>query len=292
MNLEDETEDKPPYAVKVDFSFEESSLSKYAHEDAGAQREKSESAPQEQETTKEPEPEVKTEEVQPEVKQPEVIQPTTPTVVEVPKPDIKLPTPVISQPVEEESPVVTSVPKPTPVPTKPAPTKTSPANTNPNTTGSTTGTSTQKPSTVDGNPGGTGKSNAGTGAGKDSGNDGDAGLGNTSDGTGEFDGNGNNTIFGRKIISRNEALIKAALNNSGTVSVKTCINQAGTVTFVEIMPELTTVRDKVQLKKYLQAALSYKFQADRTAAKEQCGKITFKLDNSVNNKLRATSFKK
>ena len=58
MNLEDETEDKPPYAVKVDFSFEESSLSKYAHEDAGAQREKSESAPQEQETTKEPELEV------------------------------------------------------------------------------------------------------------------------------------------------------------------------------------------------------------------------------------------
>ena len=99
--------------------------------------------------------------MQPEVNNREVIQPTTPTVVEVPKPDIKLPTPVISQTSRRRIPVVTSVPKPTPVPTKPAPTKTSPANTtkynrlyhrniNP------------KPSTVDGNLGGTGKSNAGT----------------------------------------------------------------------------------------------------------------------------------
>ena len=81
--------------------------------------------------------------MQPEVKQPEVIQPTTPTVVEVPNRISNYLHLLFSQPVEEESPVVTSVPKPTPVPTKPAPTKTSPANTNPNTTGSTTGTSTQ-----------------------------------------------------------------------------------------------------------------------------------------------------
>ncbi|MBK8670983.1 MAG: hypothetical protein IPN89_16665 [Saprospiraceae bacterium] len=44
-------EDKPPYAVKVDFTFEESSLSKFAHDDTGAQRPKSESAPCRRKTT-------------------------------------------------------------------------------------------------------------------------------------------------------------------------------------------------------------------------------------------------
>ena len=37
----EEDEEKPPYAVKVDFTFQESSLSKLAHDDEGAQRAKS-----------------------------------------------------------------------------------------------------------------------------------------------------------------------------------------------------------------------------------------------------------
>ncbi|MBK6785223.1 MAG: hypothetical protein IPG79_16840 [Saprospiraceae bacterium] len=35
---EEELEEKPPYAVKVDFTFEESSMSKYAHDDAGEKK--------------------------------------------------------------------------------------------------------------------------------------------------------------------------------------------------------------------------------------------------------------
>jgi hypothetical protein len=67
---------------------------------------------------------------------------------------------------------------------------------------------------------------------------------------------------------------------------KICINRAGNVTFVELIPTETTIRDKNTLKLYLKAARGYKFQPDLTSPKEQCGKLSFKVDNSINNKLR------
>lgn len=281
-----ELEDKPPYAVKVDFTFEESSMSKVAHDDEGAQRAKSESAPaeekQQEETTK---PE--------EVTKPENIEVTKPTVIDVPKPVIKIPSPVftptndpvITSTPAEEAPVKVSEPS---KPTKSEPSKTgttSSSTSKPNTSGSTTGTSTSKPSTVEGKEGGTGKGDSGTGAGRDKGNDGDAGAGNSSDGTGEYDGSGDG-IFGRKVIFRNLPGTKAAITVTGRVVTKVCINRAGLVTLAELIGAETTIRDKPTLRLYLKAAKGYKFQPDMTAPKEQCGKLSFRVDNTINNKLR------
>ena len=281
-----ELEDKPPYAVKVDFTFEESSMSKLAHDDEGAQRAKSESAPAE---VKEVEEATKPEEVT----KPEVIEPTKPTVLDVPVPVIKMPSPVYtptvdpvitSTPVEEAPVKVSEVPKPTKTePTKTGTTSTNP--TNPNTSGSTTGTSTTKPSTVDGKEAGTGKGDSGTGAGKDKGNDGDAGAGNASDGTGEYDGSGDG-VFGRKIIYRDLTALKKGVESSGKIAIKVCINRAGLVTYVELINSETTEKNRENLKLYLKAARGYKFQPDLTAPKEQCGKMSFKIDNSINNKLK------
>mgnify|MGYP000098893224 CR=1 FL=1 len=281
----EENEDKPPYAVKVDFTFQESSLSKLAHDDEGAQRAKSESAPKEEKQAETPE-------TPQEVVKPEEIEVTKPAVIDVPKPDIKIPTQV---PVPKDEVVVTTkapvdeapvrVTEPS-RPTRVEPTKTVPASGgSSSTTGSTSGTSTSKPSTVDGTPSGTGKGNSGTGAGKDKGNDGDAGMGNTSDGTGEYDGSGDG-VFGRKIIFRNIKDAKAAINISGKVVTKICINRAGIVTYVELIGAETTIRDKPTLRNYLKAAYGYKFQPDLTAPKEQCGKLKFTVDNTANNKFR------
>lgn len=279
----DADEDKPPYAVKVDFTFKESSLSKLAHDNEGAQRAKSESAPAEQKQQEETPKE--------EVTKPQEIEVTKPTTVEVPKPDIKLPTPqviptdnevIVTKAPVEEAPVKVSVPTPS---TKSEPTKTTSTSSTSSTSGSTTGTSTTKPSTVDGKAGGTGKGNEGTGAGRDKGNDGDAGSGNSSDGTGDYDGSGDG-VFGRKIIYRDLSATKAAVNVSGKVVTKVCINRAGLVTYVELLGSETTIRDKEILRKYLTAARGYKFQPDLSAPKEQCGKLRFTVDNSVNNKLK------
>ncbi len=277
----DKEDEQPPFAVKVDFTFEESSLSKFAHEDEGAQRAKSESAPQE--TPEQPQQEQAT--------QPEVIETTQPQVIDVPKPDIKMPTPVVTKDevIETKTPIEESpvkvVEKPTAPTSKPVPTKPSTSASTSSTSGSTTGTSTSKPSTVDGKDGGTGKGNTGTGAGKDKGNDGDSGAGNASDGTGLYDGSGDG-VFGRKIIYRDMSAAKSATTVSGRVSVKVCINRAGLVTYVELNNAETTIRDKQTLKNYLKAARGYKFQPDLTAPKEQCGKMSFKVDNTVNNKLK------
>lgn len=280
----DENEDKPPYAVKVDFTFKESSLSKLAHDDEGAQRAKSESAPAEEKVEETPKQE--------EVTKPEEIEVTKPTVVDVPKPDIKMPTPkviptdndvIVTKAPVEEAPVKVSVPTPT---TKSEPTKsTTTSSSGGKTSGSTTGSSTTKPSTVEGKAGGTGKGDSGTGAGKDKGNDGDAGMGNSSDGTGDYDGSGDG-VFGRKIIFRDLKATSAAVNVSGKVVTKVCINRAGLVTYVELESAETTIRDKTILRRYLTAARGYKFQPDPSAPKEQCGKLRFTVDNSVNNKLK------
>jgi outer membrane biosynthesis protein TonB len=282
-------EDKPPYAVKVDFKFEESSMSKLAHDDEGVSRAKSESAPMEEKKVEEiPQPQ--------EVVKPEEINVTKPQVIETPKPDIKIPKPVfiptndpviVSTTPVEEAPVKVSPPS-RPTTTEPVkPTVPATTTTSGNTTGSTTGTSTAKPSTVDGKDG-TGKGDSGTGAGRDKGNDGDSGLGNSSDGTGAYDGSGNG-IFGRKITYRNVAGAKSAISVSGRVYVKVCINRAGIVTFGEIIPSESTITDSKVCKEYLKVAKAYKFQPDPTAPKEECGKLIFTVDNSINNKLRITN---
>lgn len=294
-----ELEDQPPYAVKVDFTFEESSMSKFAHEDAGAQRPKSESAPAATKTEEIPnktEEVTKTQEV-PEVVKPQEIEITKPQVLEVPKPDIKVPKPVIkpdevviTKTTVDEAPVKAAEPKYTPPSREPSkvPSTTGSSTSSPSsstTSGSTSGTSTGKPSTVNGKDGGTGKGTIGTGAGRDKGDDGDSGKGNSSDGTGEYDGSGDG-VFGRKIIYRDLSALKKGVSSTGVVAIKVCINRAGSVTFAELLPLETTETNKQNLRLYLKAVMNYKFQADLKAAKEQCGKMKVKVDNTINNKLK------
>jgi hypothetical protein len=106
---------------------------------------------------------------------------------------------------------------------------------------------------------------------------------NVSEGTGEYDGSGDG-VYGRKIVYRDLSDTKAAISVSGKVVTKICINRDGNVTFVELIPSETTIADNKTLKLYLKAARGYKFQPDLKAPKEQCGKLSFKLDNSIKNK--------
>lgn len=141
------------------------------------------------------------------------------------------------------------------------------------TVGSPTGTSNKPQSNTDGN--GQGKSDSGPGRGSTTGTDVTSGTGNSSDGTGEFDGSGNG-IFKRKVRYKNWANIPMTV--SGKVSIKSCINQAGLVTYTEIIQFETTIKDKKVLKDCLKAAKGYKYDPDTKAPKEQCGKIIFNLD--------------
>jgi outer membrane biosynthesis protein TonB len=166
----------------------------------------------------------------------------------------------------------TTTPSRTPTESKPAPNTTPAPKTGSGTVGSTTGTGTKPQSQTDGN--GQGKSDSGPGRGSDRGTDVTSGTGNSSDGTGEFDGSGNG-IFSRKVIYRNYGALP--MTQSGTVIVKTCINREGSVTFAEILPG-STITDRNILKKTLQAAKGYRYAPDKTAPKEQCGKLTITLD--------------
>jgi len=274
----EELEDKPPYAVKVDFTFEESSMSKYAHEDAGAKRpqaeEQAENKPEETQTEKTPEPTPR-EEI--EVKPVDPVSTTT-TADESPVKVIERPNPVIKTPD-----IVKPVPKPRdevytpPVKTEPAPSK-SP-------TSSSSGSSTTKPSSLPGTDSGTGKGDSGSGAGKTSGNDGDEGRGNTSSGTGAYDGSGDG-VFGRKVVYRDLKSATAAMTVSGIVTVKICVNRAGSVTYAEVLEAETNIKDRNTRKGFLKAAYNYRVKEDFSAPQEQCGKLVFKSDASAINKLR------
>ncbi len=289
----DELESKPPYPIRVDIEFKESSMSKLAHSDSGRQRAKADAAPPAQEVTKEETPQ----ETPTEVVKPEEIEITKPDVIEIKRPDIKIPNPtptprdevIITKTPADESPVKVSIPKPTPAPT---PTPTPPSSSSSSTTKTTSKTSGSgtsgsdpgKSSTIDGSATGTGKGDSGSGAGSSKGNDNDSGKGNASSGTGAYDGTGNG-VFGRKVIYRDLSVVAKGVNVSGRVVTKVCINQAGIVTYAEINGAETTIKDRETLRKYLHAARTYKFQPDLSAPKEQCGKLSFKVDNSVNNKL-------
>ncbi len=272
--------DPPIYSVSVAIEFKESSLSEYAQADVGQTRPKADPI--------------------------KAIEPSEVQEIEVEKPEIELPDPT---PVEETTPPITTdavqedspveaveddmpiedpEPDPIPVPEKPKPVvkkPTKPVTKSPSKPNATKGSKDGKvdgkddkgkPNILDtGKDGGTGKGNKGTGSGNSKGNDDDSGLGDGGAGTGEYDGSGDG-IFGRKVIYRNTSGLD--MSKSGIVSVKTCINRAGRVNFVELLDDETTIRDKSILKKTLKAARGYKFEPDLSAPKEQCGKLIFRLD--------------
>lgn len=276
--VEEKMDNFPPPVI-VDFAFEESSLSKFAKEDVGKARKKTEEVQQVKTTPTEVKVETK------------VTPPTPPTPVK----DVTPTEPIVAEVLEEESPIEAIeeemefddpeeevIPEPeieeevveeTTKPTKPtfesAPTST-------NTSNSETGT--DKPSSIDGSEDGTGKGKEGDGDGKDKGDDGDSGLGNEGAGTGEYDGSGDG-VFGRKVIYRNHAELAAVTaSGSGKIYVKVCIDRAGKATYTEIDNFNTTITNKNTLRKALKMIKGYKFEPDRTAPKEQCGLIKIFLD--------------
>lgn len=86
-------------------------------------------------------------------------------------------------------------------------------------------------------------------------------------------------VFGRKILYGDLSQAKSATTVSGKVSFKVCINRAGLVTYIELNQTETTIDDRQTLKKWLNAAYNFKFQPDLSAPKEQCGKMSFSVDN-------------
>jgi len=107
----------------------------------------------------------------------------------------------------------------------------------------------------------------------------------TTNSEGSFDGSGDG-IFGRKVIYRDLTATKAAVRVSGKIVCIVCINKAGLVTYAGLIGSETTIKDKRALRAYLKAATGYKFQPDASAPVQQCGKLRFTIDNSVNNKIR------
>lgn len=96
-----------------------------------------------------------------------------------------------------------------------------------------------------------------------------------------YDETGSGT-FGRKIIYRDLSAAKLATIVSGRVGVKVCINKDGIVKYAEILQDSSTIKDVRILKKYLKASCGYKFQPNPDAPEVQCGRMSFKIENSIN----------
>jgi outer membrane biosynthesis protein TonB len=279
-----------PYAVQVEFTFQKSSLSKYAKSDAGKARPK----------TKKVEKVVTTQTKPIEVKKPE-IQREKPT----PKPIETKPTePIVTDVVQEESPIEAveeEIEIETPIPEdiiyeeeleevpeevldepieEPVPATETQATEVAEEPGSEVvsnedGLDEGKPSALEGKDDGTGKANSGNGDGKSSGNDGDEGISNAGAGLGEYDDSGDG-VFGRRVIKRNVAGILSSGIATGTTIMKICIDRRGNVKYAEILESSETNRAKK--KKLLSAAYGYKYEPDPSAPREQCGKLTIVAD--------------
>lgn len=88
--------------------------------------------------------------------------------------------------------------------------------------------------------------------------------------------------FGRKIIYRDMSAAKLATIVSGRVGVKVCINRDGIVKYAEILQDSSTIKDVRILKKCLKASCGYKFEPNPDAPEVQCGRMSFKIENSIN----------
>lgn len=140
-----------------------------------------------------------------------------------------------------------------------------------------------EPSSTDGSADGTGEGRSGTGRGNDeSGNDGDSGQGTGGAGTGKYDGSGNG-IFGRKVIKRNyKEVLSVNFGNQQDKKIvaKVCINRAGNVSFAELLYAETTAQIPAgKDKQVLKGIYGYKYEPNRYAPQEECGKLTIILQN-------------
>jgi hypothetical protein len=101
--------------------------------------------------------------------------------------------------------------------------------------------------------------------------------GTDSEGTDEgqtgLDGNG---VITRRVIHR-EDVTKAA-EYSGIIAVNLCIDRRGYVVSVSKNAERTTIEDSDIIRKALNIAAGYRFEVDYSAAKRECGVLTFVFD--------------
>lgn len=142
-----------------------------------------------------------------------------------------------------------------------------------------TGSATGDPSLKDGDEGGTGKGDTGSGKGNGTdGNDNDSGIGTGDHGEGDFDASGDG-IFGRKVIYRDPSMLQVASSKSGVIVFKVCISRQGVVKYIEVDQLKTTIEDTKILRSALESLRKYKYEVDFTAAAEQCGSYTLKVDN-------------
>lgn len=88
-----------------------------------------------------------------------------------------------------------------------------------------------------------------------------------------LDGDG---VITRKIIYRQD--IKQAARHSGTIVVDLCIDRKGRVLTVANNDENTTIADMDMVRHALQLAAGYRFEIDYSAAKRECGSLTFIFD--------------
>lgn len=93
-----------------------------------------------------------------------------------------------------------------------------------------------------------------------------------------LDGDG---IITRKVIHR-EDVTKAA-EYSGIIAVNLCIDRRGHVISVANNDERTTITDSDILRRALDIATGYRFESDYSAAKRECGVLTFvfEIDNDI-----------
>jgi len=86
----------------------------------------------------------------------------------------------------------------------------------------------------------------------------------------DFEGEG---VFGRKIIYH--ANISRLAKKEGRVVVNLCINRAGNVTHIAFNKDASSLTNSIYVREVMRVATKYRFEADYTAPKVQCGKLTF-----------------
>jgi hypothetical protein len=100
----------------------------------------------------------------------------------------------------------------------------------------------------------------------------------TDEGQTGLDGTG---VITRKVIHRED--ITQAAEYSGIIAVNLCIDRRGYVIAVAKNAEKTTITDSDIVRKALNIAAGYRFERDYSAAKRECGVLTFvfEIDDDI-----------
>ena len=181
-----------------------------------------------------------------------------PTPRPVKKPVVTAPTPAPPVPATPEpeptpEPAVEDVPAPSP---EPETTNTAEADAKTSSAAAATGTAASGTGSTDGTATADG--------------DGDSATPGTGEAGRDFSGDG---IFGRRVVYR--ANVKGLTREPGKLVVNLCVNRTGTVTYVALNREETTISDPELQRNAQRVTRKYKFEKDYTAPREQCGKLSF-----------------